>query len=266
MRVAVVDIGTNSTRLLIADVDPASGSLRELVRRSEVTRLGARRGRRRARSPTRRPRARLRDARRSTAQEIDAHGCEANIAVLTSAVRDADQRRRVRRARARATTASTRACSAASEEAQLTFLGAMSGRPAADGADGRDRHRRRLDRVRRRRRPQRRLSRLAARRRGAHERAPHPHRPARAGGAAGARRRRSRDLSPRACPRTSARRSRAGIAVAGTATSAASIDQELDPYDPERVHGYPLLLGDGRTAARAAGGDGRSAAPARSSA
>ncbi len=30
--------------------------------------------------------------------------------------------------------------------------------------------------------------------------------------------------------------------MAGTATSAASIDQELDPYDPERVHGYPLLL------------------------
>jgi exopolyphosphatase/guanosine-5'-triphosphate,3'-diphosphate pyrophosphatase len=32
------------------------------------------------------------------------------------------------------------------------------------------------------------------------------------------------------------------IAVAGTATSAAAIDQELDPYDPERVHGYSLLL------------------------
>jgi exopolyphosphatase/guanosine-5'-triphosphate,3'-diphosphate pyrophosphatase len=32
------------------------------------------------------------------------------------------------------------------------------------------------------------------------------------------------------------------IAVAGTATSAAAIDQELDPYDPERVHGYTLLL------------------------
>jgi exopolyphosphatase/guanosine-5'-triphosphate,3'-diphosphate pyrophosphatase len=32
------------------------------------------------------------------------------------------------------------------------------------------------------------------------------------------------------------------IAVAGTATSAAAIDQELDPYDPARVHGYVLLL------------------------
>ena len=40
MRVAVVDIGTNSTRLLIADVDPSSGSVEELDRRSTVTRLG----------------------------------------------------------------------------------------------------------------------------------------------------------------------------------------------------------------------------------
>jgi exopolyphosphatase/guanosine-5'-triphosphate,3'-diphosphate pyrophosphatase len=36
---------------------------------------------------------------------------------------------------------------------------------------------------------------------------------------------------------------KSAIAVAGTATSAAAIDQELDPYDPARVHGYPLLLG-----------------------
>ncbi len=33
------------------------------------------------------------------------------------------------------------------------------------------------------------------------------------------------------------------IAVAGTATSAASIEQELDPYDPARVHGHTLTLG-----------------------
>jgi exopolyphosphatase/guanosine-5'-triphosphate,3'-diphosphate pyrophosphatase len=32
------------------------------------------------------------------------------------------------------------------------------------------------------------------------------------------------------------------IAVAGTATSAASMDQRLDPYDPVRVHGYVLTL------------------------
>jgi exopolyphosphatase/guanosine-5'-triphosphate,3'-diphosphate pyrophosphatase len=31
-----------------------------------------------------------------------------------------------------------------------------------------------------------------------------------------------------------------GIAVAGTPTQFAAIDQELDPYDPERVDGYRL--------------------------
>jgi exopolyphosphatase/guanosine-5'-triphosphate,3'-diphosphate pyrophosphatase len=34
----------------------------------------------------------------------------------------------------------------------------------------------------------------------------------------------------------------AGIAVAGTATSLAAIDQQLDPYDPAKVHGYRLSL------------------------
>ena len=38
--VAVVDIGTNSTRLLVADV-ASSGAVSTLVRRSTVTRLGA---------------------------------------------------------------------------------------------------------------------------------------------------------------------------------------------------------------------------------
>ena len=38
MRVAVVDIGTNSTRLLVADVD--GGAVTQLERRTTVTRLG----------------------------------------------------------------------------------------------------------------------------------------------------------------------------------------------------------------------------------
>ena len=36
---------------------------------------------------------------------------------------------------------------------------------------------------------------------------------------------------------------RAAIAVAGTATSCAAIEQELDPYDPARVEGHVLELG-----------------------
>jgi exopolyphosphatase/guanosine-5'-triphosphate,3'-diphosphate pyrophosphatase len=39
-RVAAIDCGTNSIRLLIADVDPESGTLTDLVRRMEIVRLG----------------------------------------------------------------------------------------------------------------------------------------------------------------------------------------------------------------------------------
>ena len=39
-RVAAIDCGTNSIRLLIADIGPGSGSLTDLVRRMEIVRLG----------------------------------------------------------------------------------------------------------------------------------------------------------------------------------------------------------------------------------
>jgi exopolyphosphatase/guanosine-5'-triphosphate,3'-diphosphate pyrophosphatase len=35
---------------------------------------------------------------------------------------------------------------------------------------------------------------------------------------------------------------KAGIAVAGTPTSLAAVEMELEPYDPARVHGHVLLL------------------------
>jgi len=39
-RVGAIDCGTNSIRLLVADVDPGSGMLTDLVRRMEIVRLG----------------------------------------------------------------------------------------------------------------------------------------------------------------------------------------------------------------------------------
>jgi len=39
-RVAAIDCGTNSIRLLVADIDPLAGSLTELDRRMEIVRLG----------------------------------------------------------------------------------------------------------------------------------------------------------------------------------------------------------------------------------
>ena len=39
-RVAAIDCGTNSIRLLVADVDLGAGTLTDVVRRMEVVRLG----------------------------------------------------------------------------------------------------------------------------------------------------------------------------------------------------------------------------------
>ena len=40
VRVAAIDCGTNSLRLLVADVDPAARSLVDVDRRMEIVRLG----------------------------------------------------------------------------------------------------------------------------------------------------------------------------------------------------------------------------------
>jgi exopolyphosphatase/guanosine-5'-triphosphate,3'-diphosphate pyrophosphatase len=87
MRVAVVDVGTNSTRLLIADVD-GDRSLTEVDRRSIVTRLGedVDATGRLADPAMDRVRAVLEQYRAA----IDEAGAESARAVLTSAVRDAD--------------------------------------------------------------------------------------------------------------------------------------------------------------------------------
>ncbi len=82
-------------------------------------------------------------------RQIVEHGCEAKLAVLTSAVRDASNGPEFTQHVREDYELDARTLSG-DEEAQLTFLGAISGRDAADRADRRDRHRRRVDRVRRR--------------------------------------------------------------------------------------------------------------------
>ena len=86
MRVAAVDLGTNTTRLLVADVD--DGRVETVVRREAITRLGESVDRRRILLPTSIARVRnvLVDYRRD-ATEL---GAERVLAVGTSAVRDAE--------------------------------------------------------------------------------------------------------------------------------------------------------------------------------
>ena len=85
-RVAAVDLGTNSTRLLVADVD--GEEVVEVVRRSVVTRLGEGVDARRVLLPV--PMARVRNVLVDYRRELEALGAERTLAVATSAVRDAE--------------------------------------------------------------------------------------------------------------------------------------------------------------------------------
>ena len=85
-RVAAIDLGTNATRLLVADVD--DGSLTQVVRRTRITRLGEGVDARRRLLPV--PIARVRNALTDFRREAEELGAERTLAVATSAVRDAE--------------------------------------------------------------------------------------------------------------------------------------------------------------------------------
>src|SRR5690348_15891063 len=86
MRVAVVDIGSNSTRLLIADAERGRVE-QELERRTTVTRLGA--GVDSGGHLQDDAMQRVYTALTVYRELIDAHRPDKAVAVLTSAVRDA---------------------------------------------------------------------------------------------------------------------------------------------------------------------------------
>jgi exopolyphosphatase / guanosine-5'-triphosphate,3'-diphosphate pyrophosphatase len=86
-RVAAVDLGTNSTRLLVADVD-GEQRLDEVVRLLTITRLGEGVDERRRLLPV--PIARVRNTLAEYRRELEAHGAERTLAIGTSAIRDAE--------------------------------------------------------------------------------------------------------------------------------------------------------------------------------
>jgi exopolyphosphatase/guanosine-5'-triphosphate,3'-diphosphate pyrophosphatase len=85
-RVAAIDLGTNATRLLVADVD--DGQLTEVLRRTRITRLGEGVDARRRLLPV--AIARVRNALSDFRREAEELGAERVLAVATSAVRDAE--------------------------------------------------------------------------------------------------------------------------------------------------------------------------------
>jgi exopolyphosphatase / guanosine-5'-triphosphate,3'-diphosphate pyrophosphatase len=86
LRVAAVDLGTNSTRMLVADVD--DGSIHEVVRRLKITRLGEGVDERKRLLPA--PIARVRNVLTDFRREAEQLGAERTLAIATSAVRDAE--------------------------------------------------------------------------------------------------------------------------------------------------------------------------------
>jgi len=86
MRVAAIDLGTNATRLLVADVE--DGRVSEVQRRTTITKLGEGVDARRRLLPV--PIARVRNALTDYRRELESLGAERTLAVATSAVRDAE--------------------------------------------------------------------------------------------------------------------------------------------------------------------------------
>ncbi|CAN5221614.1 Ppx/GppA phosphatase family protein [soil metagenome] len=126
-RVAVVDIGTNSTRLLVADL--SGDSIEELDRRLAITRLGEGVDARRRLLPA--AIARVRNVLVDYRRIADEFGAERTLALATSAIRDAENGEAFLGELEWSYGFETRLLSG-DEEALVTFRGVASGRTIAD--------------------------------------------------------------------------------------------------------------------------------------
>ena len=235
MRVAVVDIGTNSTRLLVADV--ADGRVQEVARRSTVTRLG-----RGVDTSAQLSAEAIEDVCFVVGNYIALYedlGAERVTAIATSAVRDSSNAQMFLAELRERFALNARILNGA-EEAGLTYAGASAEHEpgermlvvdigggsteliVGDGPEvgfyaslqaGTVRHTERY---------------LKA----------DPAEPAQLEDLAAD----VRELIGEALEGAAIAHANEGVAVAGTPTSLAAIDQRLEPYDPERVHGYRLPL------------------------
>jgi exopolyphosphatase/guanosine-5'-triphosphate,3'-diphosphate pyrophosphatase len=235
VRVAVVDMGTNSTRLLVAEIE--DGGVREVERRSTVTRLG-----RGVDTSGQLAAEAIEDVCAAVADYIAIYeelGAERVTALATSAVRDASNGSAFQAELRERFELDSRILDG-DTEARLTYLGASFGRPDVEetlvidigggstelvvgsGTEigfhtslqaGTVRHSERHL-------PEdppsaRQLEALADD---------------------------VRSLVAAELEGDGLARARDGIAVAGTPTSLAAIDLELDPYDPDAVQGHRLAL------------------------
>jgi exopolyphosphatase / guanosine-5'-triphosphate,3'-diphosphate pyrophosphatase len=233
MRVAVVDIGTNSTRLLIGDV--ADGRVTQLERRTTVTNMG-----RGVDHTGLLCSDAVEDVCRVIADykaQYEEMGAERVMAIATSAVRDAANGEAFIAELRERFDLDARLLDGA-EEAQLTYLGATTQRPAESETlvfdigggstelivgSGREVAFQTSLQAGTIRQSERHLT----------SDPPDPHELEDLAAEI-------RTLIERAVAARAEARPMHAIAVAGTPTSLAAIDQELEPYDPGRVHGYLL--------------------------
>lgn len=129
VRVAAIDLGTNSTRLLVADV--AGGRLREVSRRLTITRLGEGVDERRRLLPL--PITRVRNCLTDFRREAEELGAERALAIATSAVRDAENGEAFLGEIEWSYGFTTRLLDG-DEEAAMMVRGVASGRPRLDDA------------------------------------------------------------------------------------------------------------------------------------
>jgi exopolyphosphatase/guanosine-5'-triphosphate,3'-diphosphate pyrophosphatase len=233
-RVAIVDVGTNSTRLLIADVEPG-GAIREVDRRSVVTRLGQNvdATARLADAAMQRVFAVLADYRAA----IDAAGAPPARAVMTSAVRDAANGAAFVDEVARRFGIDASELSG-DEEARLTFLGATSARRRERptlvvdiGGGSTELVIGQGDELRFHVSTQAGVVRQSERHLAGDPPADHELQALTDD---------VRRIFSAVVPHAVTYVPEAAIAVAGTATSLAAIDLDLEPYDPVRVEGHVL--------------------------
>jgi len=122
-RVAAIDCGTNSIRLLVADVDPDAGTVRDLDRRMEVVRLGQGVDRTGRLAPE--ALARTLEATHRYGEILRGLGAERIRFVATSATRDASNREEFVVGVREALGVDPEVVSGV-EEAELSFRGATS--------------------------------------------------------------------------------------------------------------------------------------------
>jgi exopolyphosphatase / guanosine-5'-triphosphate,3'-diphosphate pyrophosphatase len=230
MRIAVVDIGSNSTRLLVADV--RCGVATQLDRRTNVTRLadGVDTSGRLSDEAIGRVERTLADYRKA----IEELSVEVTIGVLTSAVRDAANGEEFV-TRVREVYGIDARVIPGEEEARLTFLGATDGRgdvehvAVVDIGGGSTEivtgsgFRTSLQ-----------MGVVRFTERHLHHDPPEPAELQRL--TAGV-----REVLSAVLPVNP--RIQSLIAVAGTATTAAAIAHEVEPYDPEQIHGAHVTAG-----------------------